>query len=183
MALVSVAQAATILGVSDDAVRSRVERGELLSARDEVGCLLVDLPDDYADARPVTPSPRTQAERPTFVVETVHLRNMLEEREARVAGLEAALRSLRAELAHHRETAGLSSERERELIRALQQGQALHAQALGMPVRTVEGRLAIAAIAAPASPEPGKAERGAPAPAPAPWWRRRRGRQIRSVRA
>ncbi|HEY2703146.1 MAG TPA: hypothetical protein VGL20_05600 [Candidatus Dormibacteraeota bacterium] len=181
MALVSVTQAAAILGVSDDAVRSRVERGELLSARDEVGCLLVQLPDDYADARPVVHSPRAQVEpQPSFVIETVHLRNMLEEREARVADLEAALQSLTAELSHHRDSSGRSSERERELIRAVQQGQALHAQALGLPVRTVEGRLA---MAAPAPPEDGEAGRGAPAPASPPWWRRRRGRQIRSVRA
>jgi hypothetical protein len=180
MALVSVTQAAAILGVSDDAIRSRVERGELLSARDEVGCLLVDLPDDYADARAVMQSPRAQVERPTFVIETVHLRNMLEEREARLADLEAAVESLSAELLHHRESSGLSSERERELIRAVQQGQALHAQALGLPVRTVEGRLA---MAAPAPPAAGEAGHGAPAPASPPWWRRRRGRPIRSVRA
>jgi hypothetical protein len=181
MALVSVTQAAAILGVSDDAVRSRVARGELLSARDELGGLLVQLPDDYADARPVTQSPRTQVEQPSFVIETVHLRNMLEERQARVADLEAALASLSAELAHHREWGGRSSERERELIRAVQQGQALHAQALGLPVRTVEGRLAMAAPTS--SPAAGEAGRVAPAPAAPPWWRWRRGRQIRSVRA
>src|SRR5438477_637717 len=89
MALVSVSQAAAILGVSDDTVRSRVESGELLSLRDEVGCLLIDLPDDVADARAVLSSPRAQVEqRPSFVVETVHLRNLLEEREARVADLD-----------------------------------------------------------------------------------------------
>ncbi|MDB5064996.1 MAG: hypothetical protein JWM18_1430 [Chloroflexi bacterium] len=180
MALVSVTQAAAILGVSDDAVRSRVERGELRSARDELGGLLVHLPDDYADARPVTQSPRAQVEQPSFVIETVHLRNMLEERQARVADLEAAVASLSAELAHHREWGGQSSERERELIRAVQQGQALHAQALGLPVRTVEGR---PAMAIPASPAAGDAGRSAPAPASPPWWRRRRGRQIGSVRA
>ena len=181
MALVSVTQAAAILGVSDDTVRSRVERGELLSARDEVGCLLVDLPDDYADARPVLQSPRAQVqERPNFIIETVHLRNMLEERSARVAGLEAAVDSLSAELLHHRESGGQSAERERELIRAVQQGQALHAQAIGLQTRTVEGRLT---MAAPASPEVGEAGNGASAPASTPWWRRRRGRPIRSVRA
>jgi hypothetical protein len=180
MALVSVTQAAAILGVSDDAVRSRVERGELRSTRDELGGLLVQLPDDYADARSVTPSPRAQVEQPSFVIETVHLRNMLEERQARVADLEAAVASLSAELAHHREWGGQSSERERELIRAVQQGQALHAQALGLPVRTVEGRLA---MAVPPPTPAGEAGRGAPAPASPPWWRRRRGRQIHSVRA
>lgn len=181
MALVSVTQAAAILGVSDDTVRSRVERGELHSLRDEVGCLLVDLPDDYADSRAVLTSPRAQVEeRPSFVVETVHLRNLLEEREARVADLEAAVDSLGAELEHQRETSGLSSERERELIRALQQGQALHAQALGLPVTTVEGHLT---MADPASPAAGEAGRGAPAPDSPPWWRRWRGRPIRSVRA
>jgi hypothetical protein len=181
MALVSVTQAAAILGVSDDTVRTRVERGELHSMRDEVGCLLVDLPDDFADARAVMNAPRAQVEeRPSFVVETVHLRNLLEEREARVADLEAAVESLSAELLHQRESSGLSSDRERELIRALQQGQALHAQALGLPVRTIEGRLT---MAGPASPSAGEAGRDAPAPASPPWWRRRRGRPIRSVRA
>lgn len=180
MALVSVTQAAAILGVSDDAVRHRVERGELLSTRDELGGLLVDLPDDFADARPVLQSPRAQVERPTFVIETVHLRNLLEERQARVADLEAAVESLSAELLHHRESSSVSSVRERELIRALQQGQALHAQALGLPVRTVEGQLT---MAAPAPAATGGAGHGGPAPATAPWWRRRRGRPIGSVRA
>ena len=181
MALVSVSQAAAILGVSDDTVRSRVESGELHSLRDEVGCLLIDLPDDFADARPVLSSPRAQVEqKPSFIVETVHLRNLLEEREARVADLEAAVESLSAELLHQRESSGHSSVRERELIRALQQGQILHAQALGLPVRTVDGRLS---MAAPAPPAVGEAGDGAPAPASPPWWRRRRGRPIRAVRA
>ena len=181
MALVSVTQAAAILGVSDDTVRLRVERGELFSVRDEVGCLLVDLPDDYADARAVTTSPRAQVEqRPSFIVETVHLRNLLEEREARVADLEAAVESLSGELRHQRESAGQSSVRERELIRALQQGQILHAQSVGLPVHTVEGRLSMAAPAPPASGEAGD---GAPAPPSPPWWRRRRNRPIRAVRA
>jgi excisionase family DNA binding protein len=181
MALVTVTQAAAILGVSDDTVRRRVETGELPSLRDEVGCLLVDLPDDYADARAVTTSPRAQVEqRPTFIVETVHLRNLLEEREARVADLEAAVESLSAELRHQREVGGHSSVRERELIRVVQQGQILHAQALGLPVRTVDGRLS---MAAPASPAVGEAGDGAPAPAAPPWWRRRRNRTIRAVRA
>ncbi len=181
MALVSVTQAAAILGVSDDTVRSRVERGELHSLLDEVGCLLVDLPDDYADARAVLTSPRAQVEeRPASSSRPSTSATCSRSGKSRVADLEAAVESLSAELEHQRTTSGLSSERERELIRALQQGQALHAQALGLPVTTVEGHLT---MAAPTSPTAGEAGRGAPAPDSPPWWRRRRGRQIRSVRA
>jgi hypothetical protein len=148
MALVSLSQAAAILGVSDD-------------------------------ARPVLNAPRAQVERPTFVIETVHLRNLLEEREERISDLEAAVESLGAELLHHRDASGLSSVRERELIRAVHQGQVLHAQALGIPVRTTAaGELT---MAAPASPASGEAGDGGPATDSPPWWRRRRGRQTYRV--
>jgi len=176
MALVNLTQAAAILGVSDDTIRSRVESGELLSLHDEMGRVLVDLLDDVADARPALNSPRAQAvERPTFVIETVHLRNLLEERMSRIADLEAAVESLSAELIHHREASGLSSVRERELIRAVHQGQILHAQAVGIPVRAgADGELT---MAAPASPAIGEAGDGRPANLLPPWWRRRRVRQ------
>jgi len=179
MALVSLSQAAAILGVSDDTVRTRVESGELLSVCDELGRMLVDVPDSVADARAVMLSPRAQLERPTFVIETVHLRNLLEEREERIADLEAAVESLSAELLHHRDQSGRSALRERELIRAVHQGQMLHAQALGLPVRTTpDGELA---MAAPASPATGEAGDGGPAAVAPPWWRRRRSRQTYRV--
>jgi hypothetical protein len=171
MTLVHVTQAAAILGVSDDTVQSRVESGELLSLRDEVGRLLVDIPDDVTDARPALHAPRAQVDRPTFVIETVHLRNLLAEREARIVDLEAAVESLSLELSHQREASGRSSMRERELIRAVQQGQALHARALGLPVQTAADGLT---MASPASPEGAEAGgRASAAASPLPWWRRR----------
>lgn len=167
MALVEITQAATILGVSEDTVRSRIDGGELMARRDELGRLLVDVPETLADARPAHHAPRAQVERPTFVIETVHLRNLLAEREARIADLEAAVESLSVELGHQRESSVLSSSRERELIRAVQQGQALHARALGLPVETsAGGDLTLAPL--PASH---------PAASASPWWRWRRARQ------
>jgi hypothetical protein len=176
MALVDITQAAAILGVSDDTVRTRVESGELIARRDELGRLLVDVPDSVADARPALHSPRAQVERPTFVIETVHLRNLLAEREARIADLETAVESLSVELGHQRESSVLSSARERELIRAVHQGQALHARALGLPAETAAGGdLAMALPIAPSGS--GEKATGGGAATASPWWRWRRARQ------
>jgi hypothetical protein len=167
MALVEITQAAAILGVSEDTVRSRIDGGELTARHDELGRLLVDVPENLADTRPALHAPRAQVERPTFVIETVHLRNLLAEREARISDLEAAVESLSVELGHQRESSVLSSTRERELIRAVQQGQALHARALGLPVETsAGGDLSVAPVPAPRHPATAS-----------PWWRWRRARQ------
>ena len=176
MALVDITQAAAILGVSHDTVRIRVDSGELIARRDEVGRLLVDIPDDVADGRPALRAPRAQVERPTFVIETVHLRNLLAEREARIADLETALESLSVELGHQRDASVLSSARERELIRAVQQGQALHARALGLPVEAAAGGDLTVSAPLPSSAPQGSGA-GAAGGTASPWWRWRRARQ------
>ena len=50
MALVSVSRAAAALGVGDDTVRRWVKAGRLASSEDQLGRLLVEVPDDAVAA-------------------------------------------------------------------------------------------------------------------------------------
>jgi hypothetical protein len=135
MALVSVSRAAAALGVGDDTVRRWVKAGRLSCSEDQLGRLLVEVPDEAVAA--------TDAEAPP--AELAALRQRLVTTEQRLAAvgaqrdalererdvLEREREMLAAELNARRAELAVAAERERELLRALRQAQQLHAQAAG----------------------------------------------------
>jgi excisionase family DNA binding protein len=135
MALVSVSRAAAALGVGDDTVRRWVKAGRLSSSEDPLGRLLVEVPDEAVAATESEASP----------AEMASLRQRLSAAEQRLAAvgaqrdalererdvLEREREMLAAELNARRAELAVAAERERELLRALQQAQQLHAQAAG----------------------------------------------------
>jgi hypothetical protein len=135
MALVSVSRAAAALGVGDDTVRRWAKAGRLSCSEDQLGRLLVEVPDEAVAA--------TDSEAPP--AELAALRQRLVTTEQRLAAvgaqrdalererdvLEREREMLAAELNARRAELAVAAERERELLRALHQAQQLHAQAAG----------------------------------------------------
>jgi excisionase family DNA binding protein len=135
MAFVSVSRAAAVLGVGDDTVRRWVKAGRLPSSEDQLGRLLVEVPDEVVAASEAESSP----------AELASLRQRITTAEQRLAAvsaqrdalererdvLEREREMLAAELGARRAELAVAADRERELLRALHQAQQLHAQAAG----------------------------------------------------
>jgi excisionase family DNA binding protein len=135
MAFVSVSRAATVLGVGDDTVRRWVKAGRLASSEDQLGRLLVEVPDDAVAAIEAECSPaETASLRQRVVTAEQRLAAVTAQRDALERErdvLEREREMLVAELNARRAELAVAAERERELLRALQQAQQLHAQAAG----------------------------------------------------
>jgi excisionase family DNA binding protein len=135
MAFVPVSRAAAALGVGDDTVRRWVKAGRLTFSEDPLGRLLVEVPDDAMAASDTECSPAEMAalrQRLTTAEQrlaAVSAQRDALERERDV--LEREREMLASEVAARRGELSIAADRERELLRALQQAQQLHAQAAG----------------------------------------------------
>ena len=124
MPVMTIAEAALTLGVSTDTVRRRVKRGELQETQDARGRLCVDLDGLEPDVE-VT----GRAAAPQLAAEVAHLRAMLER------ATQERDRAIDESQAWRTEAQRASGERA-ELLRALQQQQALQAAAAGVRLIT-----------------------------------------------
>ncbi|HEX3606916.1 MAG TPA: hypothetical protein VH134_13415 [Candidatus Dormibacteraeota bacterium] len=135
MAFVSVSRAAAALGVGDDTVRRWVKAGRLSCSEDQLGRLLVEVPDDAVAATESESAPAELASMRQRLATTeqrlaaVGAQRDALERERDV--LEREREMLAAELNARRGELAIAAERERELLRALHQAQQLHAHAAG----------------------------------------------------
>ncbi|GAC1345193.1 MAG: hypothetical protein NVSMB29_19330 [Candidatus Dormibacteria bacterium] len=120
MPVMTISEAALTLGVSTDTVRRRVKRGELQETQDARGHLCVDVdaigPDVEVTGRSAAPQ---------LAIEVAHLRSMLDR------ASQERDRAIEESQAWRTEAQRASGERA-ELLRALQQQQALQAAAVGV---------------------------------------------------
>lgn len=124
MPVMTIAEAALTLGVSTDTVRRRVKRGELHETQDARGHLCVDL-DGLEPSLEVV----GRSAAPQLATEVAHLRAMLEH------AAQERDRAIEESQAWRSEAQRASGERA-ELLRALQQQQALQAAAAGVRLIT-----------------------------------------------
>jgi excisionase family DNA binding protein len=127
MPVMTIAEAALALGVSTDTVRRRVKRGELRETQDARGHLCVDL-DGTEPALEVV----GRSAAPQLATEVSHLRAMLEH------ATQERDRAIEESQAWRTEAQRASGERA-ELLRALQQQQALQAASVGLKLIAEDG--------------------------------------------